>query len=96
MTHPTDKPVSAAADERRLFDAWWEREGQHRNPFDMRGAFSGGMRSVRVEATDALRGLLDAIHAGRLVVPLNPVSAGYVKSVVRAGECALAAMSKEG
>ncbi len=29
------------------FDAWWEREGKHHNPFDLRNAFRAG----RADAT---------------------------------------------
>jgi len=25
------------------FDAWWERDGKHHNPFDLRYAFKGGL-----------------------------------------------------
>lgn len=49
--------------------------------------------SAPVGVRGALRNLLDAIHAGRLVV-LNSASAGYVASVIEAGESALASLTE--
>lgn len=29
------------------FDSWWEREGKHHNPFDLRSAFRAGRADAR-------------------------------------------------
>lgn len=34
------------------FDAWWEREGKHGNPFNLRRAYAAGIAAVHHEAPE--------------------------------------------